>query len=161
MQIKRMHVLIGVALGLGSLLYFDIFGEPPASSPPAARNPAMKPMPATSGPDELAGLRLMDLNATVERPLFERTRRAASKVVPLPKPVVAAEPPPPPAPKLELLGVIISGERSLAVLTAGSSGTHLLDVGDSLGGWEVVAVNLDSVDIARGGERRKLRLTRR
>jgi hypothetical protein len=47
------------------------------------------------------------------------------------------------------------------VLTAGDRGTHLLDVGDSVGGWEVLAVNLDSIDIARGGERQTLRLARR
>lgn len=161
MQIKRMHLLIGVALALSSLVYFDIFGEPPGSSPSAAQNTAMKPMSATSGPDELSGLRLIDLNATVERPLFERTRRAASKVVRLPKPVVAAEPLPPPAPKIELLGVIISGERSLAVLTTGGGGVHRLDVGESLSGWEVLSVNLNTVVIARGSERQTLHLKRR
>lgn len=161
MQIKRVHWLIGVALALGSLLYFDVLGEKPVSSPPPARSAKTKFMPVTSGLDELARLRLSDLGETVTRPLFERTRRASANAPHVAKPVIATEPPPPSAPKVELLGVIISGDRSLAVLTVGGGGTHLLDVGDSLGGWEVVAVKLEAVDVTRSGERRTLRLKRR
>lgn len=161
MQIKRVHWLIGVALVLGSLLYFDVLREEsPAPSPPSGKNGTTQRMPAMSGSDELARLKLSDLSETLRRPLFERTRRAARQAAPSPKPVVTAGSPPPPL-KIELLGVIISGDRSLAVLTVGGAGTHLLDVGDSLGGWEVIAVKLDAVDIAREGEQRTLRLRRR
>lgn len=161
MQIKRVHWLIGAALVLGSLLYFDVLrDESPIPSPPPGKNGATQRIPTMSVSDELSRLRLTDLSETLRRPLFERTRRAAGEVAPPPKPVVTAGSPPPPI-KIELLGVIISGDRSLAVLTVGGAGTHLLDIGDSIGGWEVIAVKLDAVDIAREGEQRTLRLRRR
>jgi hypothetical protein len=161
MQIKRVHWLIGIALVLGALFYFDVWDQPSAPSPSAAQRPGTKFMPGTSSLERLARLKLTDLTETLERPLFQPTRRAIRTVVPPPQPVGAVEEQPPPPPVFKLLGVIISGDRSLAVLTAGESGTHWLDVGDSLSGWEVVAVHLDAVVIARGSERQTLRLTGR
>lgn len=161
MQFKRVHLLIGVALVLGSLLYLDIWEQPSTSLPPTAQHPGTGPVSVTSSLDSLASLRLSDLTETLERPLFEPTRRAIRNEVPPPKPVITVERPPPPPPSFKLLGVIISGDRSLAVLNADDGGMHRLGVGDSLSGWEVLAVDLDSVVIARGSERQTLLLTRR
>jgi type II secretory pathway component PulC len=83
----------------------------------------------------LAAQFLERLSATVDRPLFSPTRR------PPPGPVAQApEPPVPPRPppNLVLSGIVMDGERALAVVRVGAQKKILhAQIGDNIDGWTV------------------------
>jgi len=101
---------------------------------------------ATGNP--LADVDKADLSATVERPLFAPQRS---------RPPVAAEeheevaaPPPPPPPSYELLGVVTHDGRAIALLSRAEDGTSFrVEVGDTVGGWQVSSVEPKSVRLTR------------
>lgn len=104
-----------------------------AALPPAATAQARDPGPETLPP-------LSALTETVERPLFSASRRPPA--APEPPPVVeqAAAPPPQPdpPPPLTLQGVIMGGDKTVALLRRDDTGELVtLAPGDELSGWRV------------------------
>jgi hypothetical protein len=109
-----------------------------------------------SRPSALPWLRLEDLAATRERPLFAQDRRPRRIAPPPADPLpVAAAPPEQEAPKPipSLKGIIVEGESTLVVLEDEStSESVVVRSGDSFGPWQVVAETDHSVRLAAGGE---------
>jgi hypothetical protein len=82
----------------------------------------------------LAAQSLERLSATVDRPLFSPSRRPpASPVAKAPEPLA-----PPAPPDLVLSGIVMDGERALAVVRIGAEKKILhAQLGDNIGGWTV------------------------
>jgi general secretion pathway protein N len=133
--------------------------------PAAAQVPSPAPAAAeTAGQDQgrvLPWLKLEDLSATRDRPLFAPDRR------PPPLPPVAAPPAvsvaqpeevPDTRPNLSLKGIIRQDSAILIVLEDNATSESIIvRSGDSYGRWRVIAESDDSVKLADGSE--ELRLT--
>jgi type II secretory pathway component PulC len=108
------------------------------------------------------GVRLEDLSATRERPLFSPTRRPPPPVetpAPLPSQLVEKKEATPSTPPFDLLGVVTGDENSFVLLRNRS--THevtRMRRGDEKDGWKVEAVKLRSVALARDGRVENLAL---
>lgn len=91
--------------------------------------------------------------ATLERPLFEPSRR------PPPPPSAIAVPAPEPMPDIRLLGLY--GNAGAGGMIARIDGkVRRLQVGESVGGWLLRELRAGEIDVSRGEEVRTLRLTR-
>ncbi len=107
----------------------------------------------------------IDLTATVRRPLFEPSRQPTGGAAP-PLPQTVATPSAPAAVEADaagyrLVGVIVSDERTTALLTVpGSTATLRLEAGDTLEGWKVAAIKLSHVTLERQGRRVELKMLR-
>lgn len=111
----------------------------------------------------LDAVRLEDLAATRERPLFTPSRRpppppAPEVAAPEPPPVeakpVALEPPP-----FDLVGAVVGHSASFALLRNRQSNEVMrLRLGDEAMGWRVGAVGLRSVSLERDGRVQSLTL---
>ena len=135
-----------LSLTLSPLLGFPPFGATFAEP----RNP-------------LDTLRLEDLSATRERPLFVASRRA-------PPPMRAETPPPPPPPveekavvlgppPFDLIGAVVGKRESIALLRNKTTSEVLrLRPGENAEGWRVGAVGLRSVALERDGRKEALAL---
>jgi hypothetical protein len=90
------------------------------------------------------------LKAWSQRPLFAPSRaRPPQPAVAAAAPVIAEAPPPPP-PSYELLGVVRTGERAVALLRKRGEGTSFrVEVGDMIGGWRVAKLEPASVVLQR------------
>ncbi len=122
---------------------------PLASASAGARNP-------------LDAVRLEDLTATRERPLFLPTRRSPTPArveappAPAPPPVdkKAVESAPPP---FDLIGAVVGEGTALALLRNRASNKIVrLRLGDEAGGWRVSAVGLRSVLLELDGRTESL-----
>lgn len=171
-----MPLMLGLAGLLAVLVYLDRSGPsedtaapPPQTTPPAIGNTARLPSNGATPTlvrNPLADLRLADLRDTIARPLFEPTRRPHEP----PRSVVPPPPPPPPTqpaaggtepPRHRLLGVIMTSERSLALL-AGSDGKSLrVEIGDVLDGWQVKRIAPTEVVLSQKGRDTTLRIFKR
>ncbi len=91
--------------------------------------------------------------ATLERPLFESSRR------PPPPQSATAVPAPEPMPDIRLLGLY--GNAGAGGMIARIDGkVRRLQVGESVGGWVLREKRAGEIDVSRGEEIRTLRLTR-
>lgn len=119
--------------------------------------------PAAAAPrNPLDALRLQDLAATRERPLFAPSRR--------PPPPVPVEAPAPPAPEekaaveteppFDLIGAVV-GENARWALLRERAGAKVLRLrpGDDAGGWRVDAIEARAVTLKRGGRATVLSLS--
>jgi hypothetical protein len=119
---------------------------------------------ALAGPtNALDALRLEDLSATRERPLFAPTRR------PPPPPRVEAEPEPAPVevkavavvepPPFDLVGAVIGPDKAFALLRNKSTSQVIrLRSGEDAEGWRVGEIGPRSVALERDGRRESLAL---
>jgi hypothetical protein len=99
----------------------------------------------------LAAFDKVRLRDTIGRPLFAPSRQRPPPVVaagrPEIKPVgpVKAQPP-----SYELLGVVQDGNRAIALLRkTGDGASFRVEVGDTIGGWQVSKVEAKSVLLVR------------
>ena len=89
--------------------------------------------------------------AMLQRPLFVRSRRLAM--------AVAAPPPPPPPmvmqdPSVGLKGVFINGETTKAFLTTAQNPRGVwVAPEEKVGGWRLIAVRPDEVELEGSGQR--------
>jgi hypothetical protein len=100
-------------------------------------------------PSALPWLKLNDLSATRERPLFAPTRRGP----PPPQPHVATVAPahPPETPRMVLTGIIVKPSETIVVLrNIATSESVSLRSGESVGPWRVEAQNDHSVVLSDG-----------
>jgi hypothetical protein len=115
--------------------------EAPAGSETAAA-------PQSGNP--LASLDKSTLKDWVERPLFapSRKRPPPTEASQGPAPQVAGAKPPPPI--YELLGIVRDKGRAIALLRKKADGTSFrVQVGDTLGGWQVSKVDPKAVTLIR------------
>ena len=129
--------------------------------PPAAAPGEPAPTPEAASLNPLSTLTLDGFKATLDRPLFARTRRGpAPEVVDTPPPEPVAAPPQEPAPEdlnLRLVGLILSDPDNLALLLDESTGEiHRVRVGDDYDGWKVVVLDPRTVELRRDAERHTL-----
>ena len=128
---------------------------------------APSPPAGAEGVNALHGLRLEDLVATRDRPLFSPSRR------PPPPRRVEAPPPPPPAPEpavqqaaapeappFDLIGSAVGEANSFVLLRKhGTNEVTRLRPGDEKDGWRVGMVSLRSVVLERGDRSESLALS--
>lgn len=109
-------------------------------------------------PSALPWLKLKDLSATRERPLFAPTRR---RPPPPPPPHVVAVAPqhPPETPRMVLTGIIEKPSETIVVLrNVATSESISLRSGESVGPWRVKAQNDHSVVLSNGTQQFTLEL---
>ena len=82
----------------------------------------------------LQGLSLDRLSASRDRPLFSPDRRPPA---PPPPPVERAPEPPPAPPDVTLLGIVVDGERTRAIVRSGTAKIERVQIGDDFSGWKV------------------------
>src|ERR1700722_9305233 len=99
-----------------------------------------KSNPSAAAANPIAEQSLQALSATLKRPLFAPSRQAPA---PSPTPVARSDPPPapPPEPAVTLLGTIVDGQSSQAILRADGAGKDRhVRLGDDVDGWKVVDI---------------------
>jgi hypothetical protein len=100
-------------------------------------------------PSALPWLKLEDLSATRERPLFAPTRRRPPPAPPKAVTVVAEHPPE--TPRMVLTGIIVKPSETIVVLrNVATSESISLRSGESVGAWRVEARNDHSVILTDG-----------
>jgi hypothetical protein len=115
-------------------------------------------------PSPFPWLRLDDLKATRERPLFSPDRAAAA-AAPEPEPVAVVEPPkePEPAadpPHVRLAGVVSNGAMAVALLQDPETDEVLrLRPGQSVADWVLVAVEPRAIRLKNGDQEVRVVLT--
>jgi hypothetical protein len=131
-----------------------LFACATAPGPHAQERPAAQTDGQASA---LPWLRLDDLSATRDRPLFARDRRPRPSAPPPPpaEPLALAEPEPEPqkpAPPA-LKGIIVQDASTLVLLEDQASAEQVfVRSGDSFGPWRVIAASDHRVTLAAGGE---------
>lgn len=106
-------------------------------------------------PSALPWLKLKDLSATRERPLFAPTRRRP----PPPHVVTVAPQHPPETPRMVLTGIIEKPSETIVVLrNVATSESISLRSGESVGPWRVKAQNDHSVVLSNGTQQFTLEL---
>ena len=100
-------------------------------------------------PSTLPWLKLKDLSATRERPLFAPTRRRPPP--PPPRVVTVAPEHPPETPQMVLTGIIVKPSETIVMLrNIATSQSISLRSGESVGPWRVTAQNDHSVVLSDG-----------
>ncbi|OQX66489.1 MAG: hypothetical protein B6A08_20210 [Sorangiineae bacterium NIC37A_2] len=178
---KRMVLMLVAAAALGGLLFLDREGwdnevATVARRPPSATAVSPAPGGAAGTPGGLSTTRrsqsgnpLADLSpatlaATVEQPLFRRSRTPPVPPPPAKAPVVEDDTPPPPAkaeepPPLELLGLAVEGNRRIALVKLKPKGElRRLRQGETLDGWTVHAIEDRRLVLERGDRQEVLEL---
>lgn len=99
-------------------------------------------------PSALPWLKLEDLSATRERPLFAPTRR---RPPPQAQAVTVVAEHPPETPRMVLTGIIVKPSETIVVLrNVATSESISLRSGESVGAWRVEAQNDHSVILSDG-----------
>ena len=99
-------------------------------------------------PSALPWLKLEDLSATRERPLFAPTRR---RPPPQEQAVTVVAEHPPETPRMVLTGIIVKPSETIVVLrNVATSESISLRSGESVGAWRVEAQNDHSVILSDG-----------
>jgi general secretion pathway protein N len=139
------------------LLSAEPEADRPVTDAPAA------PAGAAAGDEAPVGDALAALEAfTVvgERTLFMPTRRPPEPPeAPAPNTPQPPKPPPPPPPDLEVHAIVREGERWIAVISRTRGGEPVqAQPGDTVHGWEVTAIDPETVQLRAGSRVVSLRL---
>ncbi|SFV29575.1 hypothetical protein [Hyphomicrobium facile] len=157
----RLYLMIVACLALACLVWFDNQQPSPmASAPPiASGEPQDQTDPDLSSNDEnkqsshisignpLVAISKDELRDTVERPLFAPTRRrpVETDTAKHQDTTLIGE-----KPVYELLGVVLNGDRAIALLRNAADGTSFrVESGDMVGSWRVATVEAASVFLER------------
>lgn len=121
---------------------------------PAEARPADAPA-EPSAPDRFVMPPPERFAATVERPLFETSRRPVTA----PEPAAAAAAPPEPL-RARLRGIVVRGDGHRIAFVSDSQGgpARQLAQGDRYGEWTVDGIDHDSIVMSRDSESIQLRL---
>lgn len=115
----------------------------------------------------LQGIALEDLTATLARPLFspdrqppvpesipEEASQAQTGLSGVETPVAEGTQPP----DVTLVGIMIAGDRTLAILRDGQGRVHRLGSGETIAGWTLTVLDSLSVSLDKGDTRIARRL---
>jgi hypothetical protein len=137
-------VLGTVAVILMSSIVFLLAAPTPEYEAPTSGDRVA--VPVVSVPDPFAPPPITQFSEVDDRPLFVPERRFVKEVA------VEAPPAPPRArPNATLVGIIIDGERKIAVAKIGAKSIHLVP-GATIDGWTVVAIEADRVAVEADDE---------
>lgn len=115
---------------------------------------AAAPAAAQEALNPLAGLSREALRDLTDRPLFSPSR--SLPVIEEEEPVEA---PPPSPPGAVLVGVMVAGGRSVAVVVdPDGGGSESVSVGDDIEGWEVAEIAADHLVVTLDDRRETLRM---
>jgi hypothetical protein len=136
------EVLLATAAGLAVLLMLELSFLTPGSSIPDSRL-AIEPLlkPSDAGDEEQLGFALpprKTLHAFVDRPLFERSRRAQGASAAMQDQFSGIV-------DITLVGTVIAMTETIAILQAGGANPIRARVGDTVGGWRVLQIRQDGV----------------
>ena len=148
--LTRLLVVLGpLAIGVSYLLEPDDPAAVPAVVRSGNAQAALPPQEAAAAPPPaLLAPELSALTETVERPLFNPSRRGPQP----PPPQAEAPPPPPPTaeppPAVTVQGVILAGDQGVALLRRDDTGEIMTArPGDDLSGWHVDRIEPGSVTL--------------
>lgn len=147
--LTRLLVVLGpLAIGVSYLLEPDDPAAVPAVVRSGNAQAALPPATPAAEPPPLLAPELSDLTETVERPLFNPSRRGPQP----PPPETEAPPPPPPTaeppPAVTVQGVILAGDQGVALLRRDDTGEIMTArPGDDLSGWHVDRIDPGSVTL--------------
>jgi hypothetical protein len=147
--LTRLLVVLGpLAIGVSYLLEPDDPAAVPAVVRSGNAQAALPPATPAAEPPPLVAPELSDLTETVERPLFNPSRRGPQP----PPPEAEAPPPPPPTaeppPAVTVQGVILAGDQGVALLRRDDTGEIMTArPGDDLSGWHVDRIDPGSVTL--------------
>lgn len=147
--LTRLLVVLGpLAIGVSYLLEPDDPAAVPAVVRSGNAQAALPPATPAAEPPPLLAPELSDLTDTVERPLFNPSRRGPQP----PPPEAEAPPPPPPTaeppPAVTVQGVILAGDQGVALLRRDDTGEIMTArPGDDLSGWHVDRIDPGSVTL--------------
>lgn len=167
MQKYRLHLMIAVCIALAALVWLDnrelgrasdqstqnaASGEPQRESGSmeaadlATSSPESDPSIGLTIGNPLASIRKDWLRDTVERPLLAPSRRRPETQTAKNPSFTANDGPQ----SYELLGVLMNGDRAIALLRkAGGGASFRVEMGDMVGGWRVAKVETRSVLLER------------
>jgi len=151
MTLARQPVLLSFAatsLVLAVLLVYELSASPPEFNPPAVH---LKPKAQRAG--EVTPVTTPPPQAFAEidaRPMFSPDRKAV-----MTQTSEASLAPP----DVTLVGVIVSGQDSLAMLRTPSSPlANAYRIGAAIAGWQVSEITPDRIVLTSGGARNEIRL---
>lgn len=162
---SRLPLLLGIGTALAGLLCLDRVilrdADDVAQPDPHASRPAsnLRRTPIPTHP--LSQLQLADLAETLERPLFEPSRRLPRRAPSEAVAPVATLPVEGQATRHHLLGVVASPERTIAVMTTSEARLVRVEVDDEVDGWKVTRITPTEVTLTRGRESKKMTLFQR
>ena len=99
----------------------------------------LQPLPP---PVHVSSDRLAELNAETSRPLFAPTRSNA----PIGAPSNEPQTPPP-----QLTGIVLGGNKAIALVKLANGNTTIANVGDTVDGWLIAGIAPRQITFARGG----------
>lgn len=137
------HIFIATLALAALLLALALWPRDPQVPRPHVIAMSRQPLPQRS---------LGDTSLLGSAALFNPERKAA-----VDQTAVAAAPP---AALPDLTGIIRSGGNSLAMIRKADGGQAILKLGQSLDGWQLVAVQRQSVTLAQNGQRQSLKIKR-
>lgn len=144
-------LLVAACAGLGWTVYrgFSAPPEVPTEAPDDAAPAAgddVAPLPEAAAFEMPP---LDDFSVIAERPLFSPTRRPAEGDAPTAAPRQMLD--------LTLIGVVLTGEERIAIVTPAGQGKAVrLGVGDSIRGWTLVELEPERATFERDGEEETL-----
>ncbi|NIR28403.1 MAG: pilus assembly protein PilP [Gammaproteobacteria bacterium] len=149
--------LVLLCAGLGVLAWAELARAPAPAGRTAEVAPGETVLAERSGQAMLAFSPLRDYEEIVRRPLFNETREpdeAAVEDETAGPSVTAGQ-----ADQLTLTGVVISGDKLIALIRDGRAGrVHRVQRGNSLGEWRLEQVEKESVTLRKGESERQLTL---
>jgi general secretion pathway protein N len=152
-------LLLLIWLGLAGWVAYQWLNPPPPPTVPAGAAGGVEPDIEV---EPFQPPRIADLDyytETVERPVFYPERRPPepeSEVV-----VQAPEPPPAPDVELTLVGVMLTGEATAALIRDGDTNrVARLNLGEEVADWRLEQIQPQRVTLSRGDRTRELELVR-
>ncbi len=148
--------LVTVCAALSTVIWAELRTPPTLDTRSAVRGSV--PAPITLPEDEIAYRPLEHYDEIVHRPLFNETRAsveiaAADDAAGVPTEVNRD------VQQLSLTGVVITGEKMIALITDTRAGkAHRIERGHSLGEWKLEEVDKDRVTLRRDESERQLML---
>lgn len=161
-------LLAALMLALAGLVFWDQqSGTAPASREAASAPPSEAIAAKDRGRDAALvsrpgeGLDLGKLHDTVDRPLFEKSRRSPTQAKFEPAPIAKVAPSSPNTGAPTLLGILKSQGQSIVLLKRSQSGQSVrAEEGDTVDGWVVKRIELQHVVLVQGQKEISLRLFR-
>ena len=147
--------LLALCFALAALTIYEMSAPPTQFVLPIIH---LKPRIAASAPQpSFIAPSPATFEAINDRPVFLPARKALA--APADKTVAAAAAGPPPLPSLALVGVILDGQDSLAMIKlAGAPFAQAMAVGTSIGGWQITGVEADKIVLHAGTFEQDVRL---
>ncbi|HTQ15197.1 MAG TPA: hypothetical protein VMH86_15095 [Rhizomicrobium sp.] len=151
---RAQMAMAGLCALLALLLMYELMAPPTQFSLPDVH---LKPkLLAIQPPPPFIAPPVGSFNAINDRPLFLPSRKAIAAPAAGPGAQAAG---PPPMPNATLVGVIMDGQNSIAMVKVGGAPfAQAMGTGASIGDWQISAVGADRVELKSGSYTQELRM---